>query len=348
MSNNQQEKFKKLLIFPKNLFDEWKKNVEDEKKFTPLDRGLKNIMKRKDLNDYQKWDLYKYQLLKHQKPKKQTTSNKQTIFNTSQTRANKKTLRSKINKVRQQLYQPQVKNDGEIQIENEKIFSSPAKNVSQNFSALNENDLKLFKSPKSSRNISRNIINTLPQLKEKEDIFENNVEEFEEFNNEHPPSSSMIVSDEMEVEYDEEPAHYDDDVEVLMHSMAQDELGAKHPNDIVRLSTSANGEYSKYLNKTTGENTLIEKDRAKDILNQSVYNEQNTSRLNQTPSRAPVVSNPKPTPPKAKSRAKKIHPPEITYPLRSKFKKAIGVKEFAKEEFLRKQGTKSAFDWLDT
>jgi hypothetical protein len=64
------EKFKKLLIIPQKLFNQWKNILNDEKNLSYFDKLIKSVLKRKNLSDDQKWNMYKYQMIKFANLKK--------------------------------------------------------------------------------------------------------------------------------------------------------------------------------------------------------------------------------------------------------------------------------------
>lgn len=59
------EKFKNLIILPKHIYLELKKQIEIEQKISKIDRNLRNILHNKKYSDDEKWHLYKRELVNH-------------------------------------------------------------------------------------------------------------------------------------------------------------------------------------------------------------------------------------------------------------------------------------------
>lgn len=319
---NNYEKFKNLLVFPKHLFEKWKKNIEIDQKLSHLDKEMQNIMKRNDLNDYQKWNLYRYQLIKFKRNKKNPI--KSAIVNNPATFTQKKILRAS---------KPTRKTvDSSIQTENDFL-------------------------PKKIDSETQTAPSYLHNNSFKEDIFENVSQEIENYNGQPLFSSSFIEPNENELMdfsiqkslnfNPGEEYNFDEDLEAEINKIAQKELNAQHPNDIVRRDYSLGKDYRSFDNKLTGENITIDVSPIKKMLNASLYNDSATNERNQISDRVSVENNPKPVL-KKKSRAIKILEPAITYQLRSQFKKDLPPKLFAEEEIIRKLGKRSQFDWINT
>lgn len=324
----ENEKFKNLIIVPHSVFNEWRKIVETERKMSNLDKIMRNIMKKKKLSDLEKWNLYKYQLIKY---------------------ANFKRIAGEKNKLQSELPMPDNRQQQISNYSRESKFRRvPTK--------FNRESLEVSAPATSTKNKELNTESNedlLENLKDptepyKEDFYENIPQKYENFN-EVMASSSMIEpasQENMEVENEGNyrPAqnyNFDEDLEFELHKHAEKLLNAKHPIDVVRRSYSLGRDYRSFDDKTTGDNVLINVSPIKRKLDKVYKNMSDTQNAQLNASHMSVKnalekSIKKPKQIKGPRTKKLVEHQVYGVQTRGKLKKLLSSKEIAEEEIIRK------------
>lgn len=252
MSAADNEKFKKLLIIPQKLFNEWKNILNGEKNLSYFDKLIKNVLKRKNLSDDQKWNMYKYQMLKFANLKKNLKKNR-----------NK--LKSRVRSTEEDI--PDLQKSQSPKKKQSFIQSPPPR-----FTATIVNKGRVSEPPVSSTRSEDNTISFEESIEMKDDVYEHIPQDYGEFESQLPNNNveKMDVGDDRFLageKYD-----FDHDLEFALHEAAQQELGSLHPSDVVRKDKTLGMDYRSFYDKRTGSDTMIEVEPVKEQI-EKLYNE---------------------------------------------------------------------------
>jgi hypothetical protein len=261
---NGSEKFKKLLIVPQKVYSEWKRALMDENNLSYFDKLIKGVLRKKNLTDDEKWNLYKYQLMKYNNFKRgiENRKNKKRVdYNPPQSQSHPKVI-------------PTRNDDFDLKIPTatSSAFNTPI-NIKNRRSTL------LIPQQQKRENFvgfRDDLPNNNGIMEEK--IFEHNPQEqdYDKFESELNRNDDAIADDDDAVGDDRflarEKFNFDDELEFEFHKKAQRELESAHPNDVVRKDNTLGKEYRAFEDRQTGDYTIVEVEPIKNRLAEKVLN----------------------------------------------------------------------------
>jgi hypothetical protein len=98
--STRSEVFKNLIIVPRQIFNEWQ---SERAALSNLDKLMKSIMTKRNLSDTQKWNLYKFNLIKYAQLKQRNRR-----LNHSSQQKNNSTM-TELNQNKEKNIRPQIK-----------------------------------------------------------------------------------------------------------------------------------------------------------------------------------------------------------------------------------------------
>jgi hypothetical protein len=119
------EKYKNLIVIPKHIYLQLKNAYNENESLTNFDKEIKKILNKKNIKDYQKWNLYKYKLLKYKNLLNSKHTQIPTVNRAQMT--DEKGTQTKRQSIRRTLKQHQsasIDDEEEIQMPKEEVYSN--------------------------------------------------------------------------------------------------------------------------------------------------------------------------------------------------------------------------------
>lgn len=249
------EKFQNLVVLPKNVYLEMKREFEYEQKLSELDKKIKKILQKKDISDFDKWNLYNEELLNYANINKIIQKNNdKNVIQQNQQQQKPKTSEKEI----QTKFVPSIKSITQEQNTDSSYLHLGASDIINNVDKAEINP-----TPKNNHSKNNILLNFTPQ---KEELFSNSMDSF----NIQELMQEKTVNDFEEMEVDNE------DLEMELFDEAVKQLGPERQSDVVKNRNSMGRSFREFVDRNTGATVHIDVNDAR----KKLYNAMNQEQTN--------------------------------------------------------------------